>query len=330
MRLRLRQRQRHRLRTKLATTPGQHRQDRCEGKRDIAATQQRASGIGDVGWRCGAGRIWWPLRAAGSLILRQRPRFRKAAMIGSFAGRPCRPAEVLRSGPRCRFTDRAQEQEHAIKHSSDIEIARAVLKPITEIGAGIPGPSLVPYGHTKAKVDFDFINQLKDRDNGKLMLVTGITPAYQGRPARPRRTVRRAARIGKRALTALREPSLGPCFSMKGGAAGGYAEVYLWKTSICTSRAICAITAHNLLSAMIDNRINWGNETALDVRRISWRRVLDMNDRALRDITVALGSLGNNVRRMDRHYRRVRSDGNPLPRRGSRRPAPPPRQHRGG
>ncbi|MBS01147.1 MAG: formate--tetrahydrofolate ligase [Gammaproteobacteria bacterium] len=191
--------------------------------------------------------------------------------------------------------------------SSDIEIARnATLKPITEIGAdlGIPGPSLVPYGHTKAKIDFDFINQLKDRDNGKLILVTGITPtpAGEGKTTTSVGLCDALCRIGKRALTALREPSLGPCFGMKGGAAGGgYAQVVpMEDINLHFTGDLHAITsAHNLLSAMIDNHINWGNETALDVRRISWRRVLDMNDRALRDITVALGGLGNGVPRQD-------------------------------
>ena len=190
---------------------------------------------------------------------------------------------------------------------SDIEIARnATLKPITEIGAdlGIPGPSLVPYGHTKAKIDFDFINQLKDRDNGKLILVTGITPtpAGEGKTTTSVGLCDALCRIGKRALTALREPSLGPCFGMKGGAAGGgYAQVVpMEDINLHFTGDLHAITAaHNLLSAMIDNHINWGNETALDVRRISWRRVLDMNDRALRDITVALGGLGNGVPRQD-------------------------------
>ena len=190
---------------------------------------------------------------------------------------------------------------------SDIEIARdATLSPITDIGAGlgIPAESIVPYGHTKAKISFDFIDQLKDRDDGKLILVTGITPtpAGEGQTTTSVGLCDALCKIGKSALTALREPSLGPCFGMKGGAAGGgYAQVVpMEDINLHFTGDLHAITAaHNLLSAMIDNHINWGNESGLDVRRISWRRVLDMNDRALRDVTVALGGLGNGVPRQD-------------------------------
>ena len=229
-------------------------------------------------------------------------------MIGSFARQTVpasRSAAFRASLPVHRPCHKNKNMPSNIP--SDIEIARnATLKPITEIGAdlGIPGPSLVPYGHTKAKIDFDFINQLKDRDNGKLILVTGITPtpAGEGKTTTSVGLCDALCRIGKRALTALREPSLGPCFGMKGGAAGGgYAQVVpMEDINLHFTGDLHAITAaHNLLSAMIDNHINWGNETALDVRRISWRRVLDMNDRALRDITVALGGLGNGVPRQD-------------------------------
>ena len=190
---------------------------------------------------------------------------------------------------------------------SDIEIARnATVKPIIEIGErlGIPPASLVPYGHTKAKITFDFIDQLKNKDDGKLILVTGITPtpAGEGKTTTSVGLCDALCRMGKSALTALREPSLGPCFGMKGGAAGGgYAQVVpMEDINLHFTGDLHAITAaHNLLSAMIDNHINWGNETALDVRRISWHRVLDMNDRALRDITVAMGGLGNGVPRQD-------------------------------
>ena len=229
-------------------------------------------------------------------------------MIGSFA-RQTVPASRSAAFPASLPVHRPCHKNKNMPSniSSDIEIARnATLKPITEIGAdlGIPGPSLVPYGHTKAKIDFDFINQLKDRDNGKLILVTGITPtpAGEGKTTTSVGLCDALCRIGKRALTALREPSLGPCFGMKGGAAGGgYAQVVpMEDINLHFTGDLHAITsAHNLLSAMIDNHINWGNETALDVRRISWRRVLDMNDRALRDITVALGGLGNGVPRQD-------------------------------
>ena len=180
------------------------------------------------------------------------------------------------------------------------------MKPITEIGEGlgIPAASLVPYGHTKAKIDFEFIEQLKDKKDGKLILVTGITPtpAGEGKTTTSVGLSDALCRIGENALTALREPSLGPCFGMKGGAAGGgYAQVVpMEDINLHFTGDLHAITAaHNLLSAMIDNHINWGHEPILDVRRITWHRVLDMNDRALRDITIAMGGLGNGVPRQD-------------------------------
>jgi formate--tetrahydrofolate ligase len=190
---------------------------------------------------------------------------------------------------------------------SDIEIARqAQMRPIFEVGdaLGIPASSLIPYGHTKAKIDFGFIESLSSRPEGKLILVTGMTPtpAGEGKTTTSVGLCDGLVRIGEKALTALREPSLGPCFGMKGGAAGGgYAQVVpMEDINLHFTGDIHAITtAHNLLSALIDNHINWGNKLDLDARRITWRRVLDMNDRALRDITVSLGGLGNGYPRED-------------------------------
>ena len=188
---------------------------------------------------------------------------------------------------------------------SDIEIAReASMKPISEIGErlNIPHDSLIPYGHTKAKVDLDFINSLNDRPDGKLILVTAITPT----PAGEGKTTTSVAlgdalnRIQKNAMMCLREPSLGPCFGMKGGAAGGgYAQVVpMEDINLHFTGDFHAIgAAHNLLSALVDNSIYWGADTNLDSRRVTWRRVVDMNDRALRQITCALGGVGNGFAR---------------------------------
>ena len=184
---------------------------------------------------------------------------------------------------------------------SDIEIAReAKMKPILEIGAklGIPAESLVPYGHTKAKIDLKYIDSLKDRKDGKLILVTAInpTPAGEGKTTTTVGLGDGLNRIGKKAMVALREPSLGPCFGMKGGAAGGgYAQIVpMEDINLHFTGDFHAITsAHNLLSAMIDNHIYWGNEIGMDTRRVSWRRVMDMNDRALREIVCSLGGVSN-------------------------------------
>lgn len=184
---------------------------------------------------------------------------------------------------------------------SDIEIAReAKLKPVLEIGAklGIPVEELHPYGQTKAKVSFDFVNSLASRPSGKLILVTAMTPT----PAGEGKTTTTVGlgdglnRIGKRAIICIREPSLGPCFGMKGGAAGGgYAQVVpMEDINLHFTGDFHAITsAHNLLAALIDNHVYWGNELGFDSRRIAWRRVLDMNDRALRTIVCSLGGVAN-------------------------------------
>ena len=186
-------------------------------------------------------------------------------------------------------------------HKTDIEIAReANKKPIQEIGAklGIPADHLLPYGHDKAKVGQDFINSLEDRPDGKLILVTAInpTPAGEGKTTTTVGLGDGLNAIGRKAAIAIREASLGPCFGMKGGAAGGgYAQVVpMEDMNLHFTGDFHAITsAHNLLAAMIDNHIYWGNELGIDERRVTWRRVMDMNDRALRDVVTSLGGVAN-------------------------------------
>ncbi|MEL6505288.1 MAG: formate--tetrahydrofolate ligase [Pseudomonadota bacterium] len=184
---------------------------------------------------------------------------------------------------------------------TDIEIAReANKKPIQEIGAklGIEAADLVPYGHDKAKVSADFIKGLGSREDGKLILVTAInpTPAGEGKTTTTVGLGDGLNAIGKKAAICIREASLGPCFGMKGGAAGGgYAQVVpMEEMNLHFTGDFHAITsAHNLLSAMIDNHIYWGNSLEIDQRRVTWKRVLDMNDRALRDIVTSLGGVPN-------------------------------------
>jgi formate--tetrahydrofolate ligase len=184
---------------------------------------------------------------------------------------------------------------------TDIEIAReAKKKPIMEIGAalGIPSADLLPYGHDKAKVGQAFIKSLADRPDGKLILVTAInpTPAGEGKTTTTVGLGDGLNRIGKKAVICIREASLGPNFGMKGGAAGGgMAQVVpMEEMNLHFTGDFHAITsAHNLLAAMIDNHIYWGNALEIDARRIVWRRVMDMNDRALRDIVVNLGGVSN-------------------------------------
>ncbi|KAB1087498.1 formate--tetrahydrofolate ligase [Neorhizobium galegae] len=188
---------------------------------------------------------------------------------------------------------------------SDIEIARAAKKkPIAEIGAklGIPVEALAPYGHDKAKVGAEFIASLSGKKDGKLILVTAInpTPAGEGKTTTTVGLGDGLNRIGKRAVICVREPSLGPCFGVKGGAAGGgYAQVIpMEDINLHFTGDFHAITsAHNLLSTMIDNHIYWGNAENIDTRRISWRRVMDMNDRALRQTVVSLGGVANGFAR---------------------------------
>ena len=190
---------------------------------------------------------------------------------------------------------------------SDIEIAQAAHpKPIGDIASklGIPDSALEPFGRTKAKVSLEYIDSLADRPDGKLILVTAIspTPAGEGKTTTTVGLGDALNHIGKRAVICLREPSLGPVFGMKGGAAGGgYSQVIpMEDINLHFTGDFNAIAlANNLLAAMIDNHIHHGNELGFDVRRITWKRVMDMNDRALRDITISLGGLGNGYPRED-------------------------------
>ncbi|MFT6076191.1 MAG: formate--tetrahydrofolate ligase [Yoonia sp.] len=192
-------------------------------------------------------------------------------------------------------------REVFMEYKSDIEIARAASKrPIQEIGAklGIESDDLLPYGHDKAKVSQRLIDSVQDRPDGKLILVTAInpTPAGEGKTTTTVGLGDGLNAIGKKAAVCIREASLGPCFGMKGGAAGGgYAQVVpMEDMNLHFTGDFHAITsAHNLLSAMIDNHVYWGNELDIDIRRVVWRRVLDMNDRALRQITASLGGVAN-------------------------------------
>src|SRR6056300_1141364 len=192
-------------------------------------------------------------------------------------------------------------RESPMSHKSDIEIAReANKKPIQEIGEKlrIPTEHLLPYGHDKAKVGQEFINSLQGRENGKLILVTAInpTPAGEGKTTTTVGLGDGLNAIGKNAMICIREASLGPNFGMKGGAAGGgYAQIVpMEEMNLHFTGDFHAITsAHSLLSAMIDNHIYWGNELDIDLRRVTWRRVVDMNDRALRQIPASLGGVSN-------------------------------------
>jgi formate--tetrahydrofolate ligase len=184
---------------------------------------------------------------------------------------------------------------------SDIEIARtSTMKPIVEVASkiGIPQESVLNYGNYKAKISLDFIKSLEQKPDGKLILVTAMTPT----PAGEGKTTTTVGlgdglnAIGKKAIICLREPSLGPCFGMKGGAAGGgFSQVVpMEDINLHFTGDFHAVgAAHNLLSALIDNHIYWGNELGIDVRRITWKRVLDMNDRSLREIVSSLGGPGN-------------------------------------
>ncbi len=191
---------------------------------------------------------------------------------------------------------------------SDIDIAQhASLRRITDVARdklGIADEHLEPYGHYKAKISLGFIDSLKDRPDGKLILVTAIspTPAGEGKTTTTVGLGDALNRIGKKTVVCLREPSLGPVFGMKGGAAGGgYAQVVpMEDINLHFTGDFSAIAlANNLLAACIDNHIHHGNELGLDLRRITWKRVVDMNDRALRDITVGLGGPGNGFPRQD-------------------------------
>ena len=190
---------------------------------------------------------------------------------------------------------------------ADIEIAQAARKqPIEEIAArlDIPADALIPYGHDKAKIDLSYIEALNDRPDGRLILVTAITPtpAGEGKTTTTVGLGDALNALGKKAAICLREPSLGPCFGLKGGAAGGgYAQVVpMEDINLHFTGDFHAIgAAHNLLSAMVDNHVYWSNERGIDIRRISWKRVVDMNDRALRRTTISLGGVANGFPRED-------------------------------
>jgi formate--tetrahydrofolate ligase len=185
----------------------------------------------------------------------------------------------------------------------DIEIARAArMQPISAVASrlGIPDDALIPYGRTKAKITADFLASLDERPDGKLILVTAIspTPAGEGKTTVAVGLADGMNRIGCNTLLALREPSLGPCFGMKGGAAGGgYAQVVpMEDLNLHFTGDFHAISsAHNLLAAMVDNHLYWSNALRLDPRRVTWRRTVDMNDRSLRDICVGLGGANNGL-----------------------------------
>jgi formate--tetrahydrofolate ligase len=186
---------------------------------------------------------------------------------------------------------------------SDIEIAQAAtLKPIQEIAnkLGIPNEALIPYGHDKAKISAEFLKSIDKEKDGKLILVTAVspTPAGEGKTTTTVGLGDAMNLIGKKTVMCLREPSLGPCFGMKGGAAGGgYAQVVpMTDINLHFTGDFHAIgAANNLLAALIDNHMHWDNELDIDPRRVSWRRVVDMNDRALRSVTSGLGGFHNGV-----------------------------------
>ena len=190
-------------------------------------------------------------------------------------------------------------------HKTDLEIANnASKKHIKDIAKSIniPEDGLIVYGNDKAKISYDHIDSLKNKEDGKLILVTAIspTPAGEGKTTTSVGLVDGLCHIGKKAMICLREPSLGPCFGMKGGAAGGgYAQVVpMTDINLHFTGDFHAIgAAHNLLSAIVDNHIHWENTLNLDPRRITWRRVVDMNDRSLREITCGLGGTGNGIPR---------------------------------
>src|SRR6476619_4083620 len=204
-----------------------------------------------------------------------------------------------------------EEAMPASQHTSpktDIQISQAAKKrPILDIAReklGIAPENLEPYGHYKAKLSMDFVKSLQSKPNGKLILVSAITPtpAGEGKTTTTVGLTDALNHIGKKAMLCLREPSLGPSFGMKGGAAGGgYAQVVpMEDINLHFTGDFHAIgAAHNLLSALIDNHIYWGNALGIDSRRVVWRRVMDMNDRALRSIVNSLGGVANGFPRED-------------------------------
>jgi formate--tetrahydrofolate ligase len=197
--------------------------------------------------------------------------------------------------------NRRSDEQHR-KPKSDIEISQAaVMRPIIEVAAeklDIPSEYVLPYGHYKAKIALDYIASLADRPDGKLILVTAITPtpAGEGKTTTTVGLGDALNYLGKKAVICIREPSLGPCFGVKGGAAGGgYAQVVpMEDINLHFTGDFHAVgAANNLLAALIDNHVYWGNKLDIDTRRITWRRAVDMNDRALRQIVTSLGGAAN-------------------------------------
>src|SRR5438552_2594478 len=218
-----------------------------------------------------------------------------------------RRAKTLRSFQPRRFAVARGDDQHR-NPKSDIEIAQAAaMRPIGQVAAdklGIPDEALSLYGRYKAKISLDYIRSLADRPNGRLILVTAITPtpAGEGKTTTTVDLGDALNHIGKKAILCLREPSLGPCFGVKGGAAGGgYAQVVpMEDINLHFTGDLHAIgTANNLLAAMVDNHVYYGLEPRIDPRRVSWRRGLDMNDRALRSIVSSLGGVANGFPRED-------------------------------
>src|SRR5947207_551430 len=218
-----------------------------------------------------------------------------------------RRAKTLRSFQLRRFAVARGDDQHR-NPKSDIEIAQAAaMRPIGQVAAdklGIPDEALSLYGRYKAKISLDYIRSLADRPNGRLILVTAITPtpAGEGKTTTTVGLGDALNHIGKKAILCLREPSLGPCFGVKGGAAGGgYAQVVpMEDINLHFTGDLHAIgTANNLLAALIDNHIYYGLEPRIDPRRVAWRRGLDMNDRALRTIVSSLGGVANGFPRED-------------------------------
>src|ERR1700687_1913757 len=212
-----------------------------------------------------------------------------------------RRAKTLRSFQARRFAVARGDEQHR-NPKSDIEIAQAAaMRPIGQVAAdklGIPDEALSLYGRYKAKISLDYIRSLAERPNGKLILVTAITPtpAGEGKTTTTVGLGDALNHIGKKAILCLREPSLGPCFGVKGGAAGGgYAQVVpMEDINLHFTGDFHAIgAANNLLAAMIDNHVYWGNKLDIDTRRVTWRRAVDMNDRALRSIVSSLGGAAN-------------------------------------
>src|ERR1700730_1135403 len=227
---------------------------------------------------------------------------------GAEEGCPTDPEALRRGGTQQGETAVARGTDQHRNPRSDIEIAQAAaMRPIVDVAEdklGIPDEAVSPYGRYKAKISLDYIRSLGDTANGKLILVTAITPtpAGEGKTTTTVGLGDALNHIGKKAILCLREPSLGPCFGMKGGAAGGgYAQVVpMEDINLHFTGDFHAIgAANNLLGAMIDNHIYWGNELGIDPRRVTWRRGIDMNDRALRSIVSSLGGDDNGYPRQD-------------------------------